>query len=163
MTVYHGGFSAVREPKILQPSHSMDFGAGFYTTTDFEQAKRWSLIKKDRFGYEKAVVSSYKFDNEILNGTDFRCKIFRQADEAWLDFVIANRQDINFKSDYDIVMGAVANDNVYASINLYEEGFLSKDELLIELMTWKYVDQICFRSDKALKNVKFIRAVEVSK
>ena len=162
MTVYHGGFSAVREPKILQPEHSLDFGAGFYTTTDFDQAKKWSLIKKDRFGYEKAIVSSYKFDNEIFADPELLCKIFRQADEEWLDFVIANRQDINFKSDYDIVMGAVANDNVYASLNLYEEGFLSKEELLEELMTWKYVDQICFRSEQALQNVKFIRAVEVT-
>ncbi len=162
MTVYHGGFSTVRDTKILQPSHSMDFGAGFYTTTDFDQAKKWSLIKKDRFGYEKAVVSSYNFDNEIFTDPELLCKIFRQADEEWLDFVIANRQDINFKSDYDIVMGAVANDNVYASINLFEEGFLSKAELLEELMTWKYVDQICFRSEKALQNVKFIRSVEVA-
>ncbi|MBR6061519.1 MAG: DUF3990 domain-containing protein, partial [Spirochaetales bacterium] len=121
-----------------------------------------SLIKKDRFGYEKAVVSSYKFDNEIFTDPELLCKIFRQADEEWLDFVIANRQDMNFKSDYDIVMGAVANDNVYASLNLYEEGFLSKEELLEELMTWKYVDQICFRSEQALQNVKFIRAVEVT-
>ena len=58
-------------------------------------------------------------------------------------------------------MGAVANDNVYASLNLYEDDFLSKKELLEELMTWKYVDQICFHTEKALKYLKFKKSDEV--
>ena len=161
MTVYHGGFSEVSEPKILQPSHSMDFGSGFYTTTDFDQAKKWSLIKKDRFHYEKAVVSSFEMDNLIFKTSDLKSKIFHKADEEWLDFVMSNRQNINFSYDYDVVMGAVANDNVYASLNLYEDGFLSKKELLEELMTWKYVDQICFHTEKALKYLKFKKSDEV--
>ena len=161
MTVYHGGFSEVSEPKILQPSHSMDFGSGFYTTTDFDQAKKWSLIKKDRFHYGKAVVSSFEMDNLIFKTSDLKSKVFHKADEEWLDFVMSNRQNINFSYDYDVVMGAVANDNVYASLNLYEDGFLSKKELLEELMTWKYVDQICFHTEKALKYLKFKKSDEV--
>lgn len=58
-------------------------------------------------------------------------------------------------------MGAVANDNVYASLNLYEDGFLSKKELLAELMTWKYVDQICFHTEKSLKYLQFLKSEEV--
>ncbi|MBO4387746.1 MAG: DUF3990 domain-containing protein, partial [Treponema sp.] len=42
MQIYHGGFAEISEPKILKPSHAMDFGTGFYTTTSFEQAKKWS-------------------------------------------------------------------------------------------------------------------------
>ena len=53
------------------------------------------------------------------------------------------------------------NDNVYASLNLYEDGFLSKKELLEELITWKYVDQICFHTQKALAYLRFKRAEEV--
>ncbi len=56
---------------------------------------------------------------------------------------------------------AVANDNVYASLNLYEDGFLSKKELLDELMAWKYVDQICFHTEKSLDYLKFIKSEEV--
>ena len=161
MKIYHGVFSEVSSPKILIPSHSMDFGNGFYTTTSFDQAKRWSLIKKDRFHYEKAVVSTFAMDNEIFKTTELKSKVFHKADEEWLDFVMSNRQDIHFVYDYDVVMGAVANDNVYASLNLYEEGFLSKKELLEELMAWKYVDQICFHTEKSLKYLKFIKSEEV--
>lgn len=161
MTVFHGGFSEVSTPKILEPSRSMDFGRGFYTTTSFEQAKKWSLIKKDRFHYEKAVVSSFEMDDKIFQLDNLKTKVFQQANEEWLDFVMSNRQNIHFSYDYEVVMGAVANDNVYASLNLYEDGFLSKKELLEELMTWKYVDQICFHTERALQYLKFLKSEEV--
>lgn len=163
MTIFHGGFSEVSEPRILNATHSMDFGSGFYTTTDFDQAKKWSLIKKDRFNYEKAVVSTFEMDNLIFKTTDLKSKVFHYADEEWLDFVMSNRQDIHFTYDFDVVMGAVANDNVYESLNLYEAGFLSKRELLEELMTWKYVDQICFHTEKALHYLRFLKSEEVFK
>lgn len=161
MRVYHGGFTEISDPKILSPAHPMDFGSGFYVTTDFDQAKRWSLIKKDRFHYERAVVSLFEMGNQIFKKDGLKSKVFHKADEEWLDFVMSNRQDISFSYDYDVVMGAVANDNVYESLNLYEAGFLSKRELLEELMTWKYVDQICFHSEKALNCLHFIKSEEV--
>ena len=161
MKIYHGGFSEVSSPRILEPSRAMGFGNGFYTTTSFEQAKKWSLIKRDRFHYEKAIVSAFEVDSEIFKTAKLKSKVFNKADEEWLDFVMANRQNIHFVYDYDVVMGAVANDNVYASLNLYEDGFLSKKELLDELMVWKYVDQICFHTEKSLDYLKFIKSEEV--
>lgn len=38
MTVYHGSNTEVREPKILKPNRELDFGNGFYTTTNLDQA-----------------------------------------------------------------------------------------------------------------------------
>ena len=161
MILYHGGFTTVSEPKILQPTRAMDFGQGFYATSSFKQAKDWSLIKKDRFGYEKAVVSEFEFDEQVLFNNSLKSKVFEKASEEWLDFVLANRQNANFKYEYDIVKGAVANDSVYASINLYEQGFLSKSQLLEELMTWKFVNQFCFHTESSLAFLKFVKSVEV--
>ena len=110
---------------------------------------------------EKAVVSTFEMNNAIFKTSDLKSKVFYRADEEWLDFVMANRQNIRFTYDYDVVMGAVANDNVYASLNLYEDGFLSKKELLEELMIWKYVDQICFHSERALSYIRFLKSEEV--
>lgn len=100
-------------------------------------------------------------DNTIFKASNLKSKVFHNADEEWLDFVMSNRQNIDFTYDFDVVMGAVANDNVYASLNLYEDGFLSKKELLEELMAWKYVDQICFHTEKSLQYLKFIKAEEL--
>ncbi len=161
MIIFHGGFSEIQKPEILEPKRTLDFGSGFYATTNFEQAKKWAITKKDRFHFKNAIVNQYDFDKIILQNSELNCKIFENADEDWLDFVVSNRQDINFSHDYDVVFGAVANDNVYASINLYEQGFLRKNELLEELRTWKYVDQFCFHTEKALKHLQFIKSEEV--
>ena len=59
----------------------MDFGQRFYATSSFKQAKNWSLIKKDRFGYEKAIVSEFEFDERNLTDDSLKCKVFEKADE----------------------------------------------------------------------------------
>lgn len=161
MIIYHGGFAEINKPVILEPKRTLDFGSGFYATTSFEQAKKWAVIKKDRFHYENAIVNFYEFDKTILQKSELNCRLFEKPDEDWLDFVVSNRQNISFSYDYDIVFGAVANDNVYASINLYEQGFLGKNELLEELRTWKYVDQFCFHTERALKYLQYIKSEEV--
>ncbi len=161
MIVYHGGFSEIRFPKILEPKRTLDFGFGFYVTTNFNQAKKWALSKKDRFHYREAIVNFYEFDDSVLKHNELNCKLFEKPDENWLDFIVSNRQNIDFSYNYDIVFGAVANDNVYASINLYEQGFLGKSELLEELVAWKYVDQFCFHSEKSLSYLHFIKSEEV--
>ena len=42
MILYHGSHVEVRNPQLLQNQRELDFGKGFYTTTDFEQAKAWA-------------------------------------------------------------------------------------------------------------------------
>jgi hypothetical protein len=44
MKVYHGSNTAVVQPRILAPNRALDFGAGFYVTTDREQAENWATI-----------------------------------------------------------------------------------------------------------------------
>ena len=34
MTVYHGSNVEVREPRIIKPNRTLDFGNGFYTITN---------------------------------------------------------------------------------------------------------------------------------
>ena len=46
MKLYHGSTFKVNQSNLNVLNHKTDFGAGFYTTTDYEQAKKWSKIKK---------------------------------------------------------------------------------------------------------------------
>ena len=50
MRVYHGSTFVVEKPNLEVLNYRTDFGKGFYTTTDIEQAKRWTVIKKKRLG-----------------------------------------------------------------------------------------------------------------
>ena len=44
MNLYHGTNIRFKTPRIIQPNRALDFGSGFYTTTDIEQAKSWAKV-----------------------------------------------------------------------------------------------------------------------
>ena len=161
LSLYHGSNILVSVPEIRKSSHTLDFGMGFYTTTSFEQAKKWAINKTNRETEGQATVSVFSVADDFLDNKDIHVLDFKKADERWLDFVIANRTDPDFSFDYDIVKGAVANDRVYASINAFESGFMDKQTLLVELRTWVYVDQILFHTEKALKLLHFEKEIRV--
>lgn len=157
-TLYHGSLEIVATPEIRKPSRTLDYGEGFYLTSSSEQAEAWvrSKLKSDiKLGY----VNIYNYDESMEAA--FETLAFERPDEAWLDFVMANRMDSNYRHNYDIVKGPVANDRVYASFALYEAGLIDKQELIAELRAYKLVNQILIHTDRALASVKWIEVKEV--
>ena len=41
MILYHGSLERITAPEIRDPNRTLDYGAGFYATTSFEQAEEW--------------------------------------------------------------------------------------------------------------------------
>ena len=82
--LYHGSTVAVRKPSLRSGRPNADFGKGFYTTSNYEQAVRWAHIKKEREDAERAVVSVYEFDETLLNQAGWNIRHFTGADEPWL-------------------------------------------------------------------------------
>ncbi len=103
----------------------------------------------------------YEYDPSFessLNVLDFPI-----ASDEWADFVMANRMDKDYSHDFDIVKGPVANDNVYAAFAFYESGLFNKEQLIVELKTYKLVNQILLHTERALPSITFIKAKEVTK
>ena len=50
MILYHGSTVRVEMPELRAGVSLLDFGAGFYTTSSYEQAERWARIKMRRVG-----------------------------------------------------------------------------------------------------------------
>lgn len=157
MRLYHGGIQIVEHPQILPSDHLGDFGAGFYTTTDINQARRFVVTKCNRENEPRGYVSIFDAPDDLLE-QDYGLSIkeFHRADEEWAQFVLANRKHRNFEHNYDIVTGAVANDQVYASFSLYENDFISLNELIERLKVCKLTDQLLFHSAQSLKLLKFV-------
>lgn len=160
MELYHGSLEIVEVPEIRIPNRTLDYGCGFYTTTSFEQAEAWVRRRMKEYGTGKGFVNIYDFDIEVLNKV--KSLIFNYPSEDWLDFVMANRTQVGFTHDYDIVYGPVANDRVYAAFALYEGGVLDKQSLIRELKTYKLVDQYLFHTSRSLGFLTFSKAEEVS-
>lgn len=159
--LYHGSNVLVPAPEIRASQRTLDFGTGFYTTSSFEQAKRWAINKTGREKLGIPTVSVFEVSDDYLVSPDYSVLHFEKADEKWLDFVIENRTDPNFSFTYDVVKGAVANDRVFASLNAFESGFMDKEALLQELKTWVYVDQILFHTEKSLKLLTFKKEIRL--
>ena len=83
MIVYHGTTLEIRKPDIRHSKSHMDFGAGFYTTSFQNQAKRWALRKGMRLS-KPAIVNAY----EIETMEKYRVKKFEDTDREWLRFVV---------------------------------------------------------------------------
>jgi len=89
MRVYHGSDVLVEMPKIMQPIRALDFGTGFYTTTNEEQAKSFAKKVQDRNGSAEYHISIYNVNIELLKKQ--KSLLFEKPNKKWLDFVSANR------------------------------------------------------------------------
>lgn len=101
MKLYHGSNVPVKVPKIISPLRALDFGAGFYLTTDFEQAKKWSILKAERSGIGKPIVSVFEISEEDIN--NLSVLKFNIANKDWLEFVSINRKNGIIHNDIDII------------------------------------------------------------
>jgi len=154
MKLYHGSIVGVEVPDLQKCRSATDFGKAFYTTTNFEQAVDWAKIKRKRAQAENLVVSVFDFDENTLYSGNYKVRFFENATHEWLDFVVANRRGIT-QEQYDFVTGPVANDSLYATILLYEQGAITANAAIERLKVQKLYNQISFNTEKALENLKF--------
>lgn len=148
MKLYHGSVVEVRKPSLRYGRKKTDFGKGFYTTTQPEQAEKWTKIKQDRTKAPKRIVSVYEFDESLLSNPDIQIREFHGVDEEWLNFVVGSRKGI--KHDFDLVFGPVANDNVFTTVNLFESGVLNAPAAIAQLKAYKTYDQLSFHTSRVI-------------
>ena len=156
MRVYHGSYVAVTNPDLMHSRENVDFGKGFYTTPIYEQAEQWA--GRFRKQNKKGIVSAYYFDESTLS--DVKVLTFKSYSEEWLDFILQCRT-CKDTTDYDIVIGGVANDRVFNTVELYFDGLIDKTEAVKRFMYEETNLQITFRTEKALSKLVFERSVEV--
>lgn len=147
MKVYHGSRVIVEKPDTVHSRKRVDFGSGFYVTPLPEQAK--GLCRRFLSIGQNAYVSSYELDDIVFEADDVKTLIFDAYTEEWLDFVFDCREGRD-KSDYDVVMGGVANDKVFDTVELYFQDMVSKEEALKRLKYEKPNSQICIRTQSVI-------------
>lgn len=155
MFLYHGSNLTVSEPKLVAQNRFLDFGYGFYTTTNEAQAISFAekVTKRRKDGVP--TVSVYSLD-EAKAFSDCSVLQFDRPDEAWLDFVSENRAGKYTGKIYDFIYGPVANDDVYTTFTLYAAGVLSKEQTIEALKVKKLYNQLVLTSEKALSYLSFL-------
>lgn len=158
MILFHGSNLAVSEPRLVAQNRFLDFGYGFYTTTNKSQAVSFAdkVTKRRREG--SPTVSIYALDEEKAFAA---CSVLRfdAPDEAWLDFVSDNRAGKYTGQSYDFIYGPVANDDVYTTFTLYAAGILSKEQTIEALKIKNLYNQLVLTSEKALSFLRYTGTV----
>lgn len=149
MLVYHGSYTEVQLPRIIRGRNTKDFGTGFYCTVIKEQAQRWAKR------YDTPKINTYG----LLLNEKLKILEFKTMTDAWLDFIISCRS--GQAHDYDVVIGAMANDQIYNFISDYVEGVITREQFWV-LAKFKYpTHQINFCTEDALKCLSFVSCEEV--
>ena len=145
MTLYHGSKDIVEYPEIRKARFNKDFYFGFYCTNIEKQAERWAT----RYG-EKGYINRY----EYTENTELKILRFEKMTEEWLDFILNCRSGKD-STDYDLVVGGVANDKVFNTVELFFDELIDKTEAINRLRYEKPNLQISFRTEKALSLLHF--------
>lgn len=153
MFLYHGSNIQVKEPHILERLRALDFGAGFYTISNLEQAKKWAKVVTKRRQIGEPTISFYSFQKNDSDG--IKILKFDSPSGDWLDFVVANRKGLPGFMEYDLVIGPVANDTTLPVIDDYADGKYTKDEAIGRLLPQNLTDQYAFLTTKALSLLTF--------
>lgn len=148
MKVYHGSNQQIDKPNIEFSKKYLDFGKGFYLTTYKEQAEKWALRKATRLG-GNATINIYELSE---NFNSYKICKFETENELWLDFVCASRKGALDYKQYDLVMGGVADDDVFKTIDMYLNQIWTKDKVLEELRYYQENNQICIINQEILDN-----------
>lgn len=143
MEIYHGSYTIIEQPELQDGRFTKDFGNGLYCTALKHQAERWAGR------YDTPIIDIYEYEeNPSLN-----IKKFETMTDEWLDFVVDCR--LGKLHDYDIVMGAMADDQIYNYVADFMNGNFTREQFWV-LAKFKYpTHQIVFCTPEALKCITF--------
>lgn len=152
MILYHGSNQEVQKPRLNYSKRSLDFGAGFYMTSDLEQASAWArrVARVRKTG--TPIVNAYETNERWSSLKTLR---FEKADGKWLDFVTANRVGRPTENDYDAIVGPIANDRTIETLNLYFAETITREIALELLLPQKLKNQYVLKTERAVEAVCF--------
>jgi len=127
-------------------------------TTYRQQAEKWAKRKAARTGGQP-IVNIYQLP-ENWDGLHVLDKIhfMRQMKGGWS--LCASRQGKELYKTYDVIIGNVADDDVFKTVDMYLRGIWDKEKALEELRYFRKNDQICITSEAALERIVFMESYQ---
>lgn len=174
--VYHGTISIYRDSLLAGIDvkvgfKSADFGQGFYTTSNFEQAKRLAFDRAKAYNKRhknesdaQPMILTYKINKSLLSKQ--KGLFFVSPDEKWKEFIYNNRVGIDFSvskyynkdGKYDYVYGCVADSNITEMVGYIKRKQITYGDFVDSLKALKQndYDQLSFHTSNAVKVLDLI-------
>jgi hypothetical protein len=162
MILYHGSNVMITGVDLEKCRPFKDFGKGFYVTEIQSQACQMAQRVTRLYG-GSPIVSKFTLDSGAYDDKNLRILSFEKPSREWALFVINNR-DRNFAditnplcnqdNKYDMVFGAVANDDIAYLFRTFRSGLIDIDALLRGLEYKNLTNQYSFHTARALAYLK---------
>lgn len=178
-TVYHGTLSIHQESLLkgidVQKGYvSVDFGQGFYTTSDYEQAAAIAKsrttqykIRKNKINNVYPMIITYNINKKYLS--TFKGLIFDSPSQNWKEFVYNNRVVAydknriisnyhNANKKYAYVYGDVADSNITEMVRNILSGRMTFGDFSDNLKSFekKNYSQLSFHTQEVTKALNII-------
>jgi len=159
MILYHGSNMKITDIDLSKCRPYKDFGQGFYLTDIKEQAEQMARRVARLYG-GTPCVSAFCFDEAVLAASDVKTLVFEKPCKEWALFVLNNRNRkfrnvsdalCNQDNKYDIVTGAVANDDIAYLFRTFANNLIDIDGLVRGLEYKSLTNQYSFHTEKSLK------------
>lgn len=157
MILYHGSNLEVKNPILIQNKRNLDFGQGFYLTSDFEQANKWAVRTTERRNSGFPTVSIFNINDDLWHNLNI--KEFTSPNKEWLNYVTKCRKGQETIDEYDVIIGPVANDQTMPTIGIYLRGYITEEMAIELLLPQKLKDQYAFKTSKALACLSFKESI----
>ncbi|CYY21522.1 DUF3990 domain-containing protein [Streptococcus suis] len=132
--------------------HELDFGAGFYITSDFQQAQKYinrlvEFLNTNKAGAEflgnldeEGIILEFELTDfpSIFTTSNYKCHYFKShniSDDVidFAEFVFQNRLRSKERiHDFDFIYGVQTDDNPTGLLQKYKAGLVSKADVLNE-------------------------------
>ena len=163
MILYHGSYTSIEKPDLSYSRLRTDFGKGFYTTPLKTQAESWAR----RFVKERgeAAISSYEYLSDSIGelSREIRVLEFDTHNLEWLNFIMDCRMGSLVDTDWDLVIGGVANDKVFDTLQLYFDKLIGAEEAIGKLKYSRPSIQYCFKNQSLIDECLRFQTSEVMK
>lgn len=148
--LFHGSDAVIQKPDLTVGRENVDFGRGFYLSADFTASAKWACRRTN------AVCNNYELNLSGLRIYEFA------LDKTWLDFVVCHREvetptgKLAEIAQYDVLIGAIADDRLYQTLEMYVDGFVAADKAVEIMNCMDYGTQIVLKTEKAVNQLNHI-------
>lgn len=160
MRLLHGSYLDIKRPDLSKCKSNNDFGKGFYLTPNWKRA--WQMGKRScALHHGLITVNAFLFYPQECLRKGLHIKEFNGFTTEWAIFILNNRSSSQYKHDYDIVIGPVADAIVDQEISLYKQqygdNYLNEENLQefisrISQFGYNYI-QYCFCTERAINEL----------
>ena len=168
--VYHGTISVYRDSllsgiDVKVGFKSADFGQGFYTTSNYEQAKRLANDRTRAYNKRHKNKSPtqpmiLKFKVNKIKLSEYKGLIFESPNDKWKEFIFNNRVGIDFSvskyynknGKYSFVYGCVADSNITEMVGFVQRKQITYGDFVDKLKALKQYDydQLSFHTPEVV-------------